>query len=344
MDVGDTAQAVWLKDKVYIRGGMTSGSLRDEARLYIYTPATDTWTTLDTLVCWFGLTTYHSQLVLVGGREYVGENVLGEPTNKLWTLSEDGQWQETLPPMPTPCTYVSAVSHGDHLLVISDGYPNKVYVYNGHHWASAQHPPQPLYSRIKSTIFNGDWYAMGWGGMVYSASLDSLLASCQPSETSQPSSLWKRLSNVPNKDCYPAVFGNQLAAVGRRSRDTTSLYAYSSLTQSWVHMADAPISSKSSYSPLPPPCAVLLLSNELMIVSGRTACQTTLTCKFIYYLIAIYRATYIMKLHIPYPRERGPMGGAPYIKPRLGDGPIFKASVSRLYVKERPGKLPTLGS
>ena len=45
-----------------------------------------------------------------------------------------------------------------------------------------------------------------------------------------------------------------------------------------------------------------------------------------------------------YPRERGPMGGAPYIWPRLGDGPIFEVSVSRLYTKERPGKLPTLAS
>ena len=38
------------------------------------------------------------------------------------------------------------------------------------------------------------------------------------------------------------------------------------------------------------------------------------------------------------------MGGAPYIGPRLGDGPIFEVSVSRLYVKECPGKLPTLVS
>ena len=47
---------------------------------------------------------------------------------------------------------------------------------------------------------------------------------------------------------------------------------------------------------------------------------------------------------IPYPRERGPMGGAPYIGPKLGDGPIFEISVSRLYLKEHPGKLPTLAS
>ena len=30
------------------------------------------------------------------------------------------------------------------------------------------------------------------------------------------------------------------------------------------------------------------------------------------------------------------MGGAPYIGPRLVDGPIFEVSVSRLYLKERP--------
>ena len=47
---------------------------------------------------------------------------------------------------------------------------------------------------------------------------------------------------------------------------------------------------------------------------------------------------------IPYPRERGPMGGAPYTGPRLGDGLIFEVLVSHLDVKERPGKLPTLSS
>ena len=261
---------------------MILGNRRSEARLYIYTPATDEWTTLDTPVYFFGLTTYHSQLVLVGGWEYVDENIVGEPTNKLWTLSEDGQWQETLPPMPKPCSRASAMSHGDHLLVISDD-PNNVYVYNGHHWASAQHPPQQLNPIESTSIFNGHWYVMGRGGIVYSASLDSLLAICQPSETSQPSSLWKRLTDAPSQWCCPAVFGNRLVAVGKRSTDTTtSLFAYSFLTQSWVHMGDTPISSTSI------PCAVPLPSNELMIVSERTAFRVRLTCKFILrYLIII---------------------------------------------------------
>ena len=54
----------------------------------------------------------------------------------------------------------------------------------------------------------------------------------------------------------------------------------------------------------------------------------------------------IKTYEIPYPRERGPMGGAPYIGPRLGGGPIFEVhvSVAHLDAKERPGKLPTLSS
>ena len=36
---------------------------------------------------------------------------------------------------------------------------------------------------------------------------------------------------------------------------------------------------------------------------------------------------------IPYPRERGPMGGAPYIGPRLGDGPILEVSIA--FIRER---------
>ena len=269
--------------------GLTLGNLRDRARLYIYTPATNEWATLDTPAYWFSLITYHSQLVLVGGVEYVNEYVPGGPTidmctNKLWTLSEDGQWQETLPPMPTTCgNDASAVSHGDHLLVISRDYTryhtsnpsNKAYLYNGHHWASAQHPPLWLYS-VKSTVFNGDWYVMG-DGLTCSASLDSLLASCQPSETSEPSSVWKRLTFIPSGLESPAVFGNRLVAVRAPGLSyTISLYAYSSVTESWVYKGDSPPASSHQN-----PCAIALPSNELMVVRGDEAFIVTLQSKSI---------------------------------------------------------------
>ena len=48
--------------------------------------------------------------------------------------------------------------------------------------------------------------------------------------------------------------------------------------------------------------------------------------------------------NIPYLREKGPMGGAPYIGSRVGGGPIFEVSLSQLDAKERPGKQPTRSS
>ena len=45
---------------------------------------------------------------------------------------------------------------------------------------------------------------------------------------------------------------------------------------------------------------------------------------------------------VPYPHQRGPIGGAPYTGPRLGDGPIFEVSVPHLDAKERQGKLSIL--
>ena len=160
VDIG-RSQVAWLKDKVYVGGATVYGNIRDEARLYVYTTTTDTWDILDTPVYHFALTTYRSQLVLIGGWECT----TGLPTNKLWSLNEHGQWQETLPPLPTPLPApgASAVSHGDYLLVIGVDYPplnNKVYVYDGRQWETAQHPPQLLYF-VTSTIFNGHWYLMG---------------------------------------------------------------------------------------------------------------------------------------------------------------------------------------
>ena len=276
VDIGG-AQAVWLEGKVYVGGGTTFGNRRDAARLYIYTPATDTWAILDTPVYRFALTTYHSRLVLVGGREYAG----GSPTDKLWTLSEHRQWQETpsLPPMPTQMPVASAVSHGDHLLVIDVN--NNVYIYDGDHWESAEHPPHQLYY-ISSTVFNDHWHILGQrvlssrGNEVYSASLDSLVASSQPSETSEPSSVWKRINNLPNEICYSAVFGNRLIAIGDGSPyTTTSLYAYSSFTQSWVHICDAQFTSGGAAL-----CAIALPSNELMVVRGQMAFKVIIKSEY----------------------------------------------------------------
>ena len=80
-------------------------------------------------------------------------------------------------------------------------------------------------------------------------------------------------------------------------------------------------------------------SRQYFQLYGMRICQNGPLDKFMQFLFMRSSALCIL-----YPRERGPMGGAPYIRPRLGDGPIFEVSVLHLDAKERPGKLPTLSS
>ena len=277
------ATAVWYGDKLYVGG--TSDSFRHSAGLYIYTPITDMWLGLmDTPVYWFALTTYHSQLVLVGGREYRDKD---EFTNKLWTLNEHGQlqhrWQETLPPMRSKRHSACAVNYRDHLLVaggvVLDGISNNVEVYDGtcSHWSFTQ--PLPVgYYNLKSAILDDSeqpigkcWCLMGGSGhnleeekAVYYASLDSLVACSIPSETSPPSPVWKRLTDAPNPFDNTAVFGSRLIAVGGEGAlsSTSTVHAYSFQTNSWIHVGDIPFGVSST-------CSVVLPKRGELMVVGR---------------------------------------------------------------------------
>ena len=190
-------------------------------------------------------------------------------TNKLWTLSQHDQWRETLPPMATKRCSASAVEYADNILVAGghdDKYHNVdiVEVYNNHHRAKARCLPKPYYD-MKSTVLNGYWYLMGGVGQgkeVYYASLDSLVASSQPSEKPLPS-VWKRHTDVPHERSSPAVFGNRLIAVGGGGTHTpsSSIHAYSSHTQSWLHVGDMPVELGFT-------CTAVLTTGELMVIGG----------------------------------------------------------------------------
>ena len=269
------AHAVWLGDKLCLGGGETSGSERDDARLYIYTPATDTWKRINTPMYCFSLITYQSQLVLVGGREYIGEQ-RGPVTNELWTLTEHNQWRETVPPIIFKRERASAVEFADSILV-AGGLDDEgrgidiVEIYNGHHWAIAQHLPKPCYC-IKSTILSGHWYLMGGLGQgkeVYCASLDTLIASC----LQRLPYVWKRFPDVPQESSSTAVVGKILITVGGGYPPSSSIHAYSPHTQSWVCVGNIPVKLSSA-------CTAVLPTGELVIIGGES--DTSLWASFVY--------------------------------------------------------------
>ena len=237
--------AVCLGDKVYISGD----------KLYIYTPTTDTWAVKDTPVRYFALVVYHSQLVLVGGR-MTG----GSVTNKLWTLDRHNQLKETLPPMTVGRSWASAVEYSNNIIVAGgwDDQRRDVEVYNGHHWAIAQSLPIACRG-MNSAILNGHWYLTGGEGQgeeVYYASLESLIASCQPSGRHLPSA-WSRLADVPHVYSILVAFGNRLVAIGY------NIQAYSPYSQSWVHVGDRPGGDLAI-------AAAVLPSGDLMVAGYST--------------------------------------------------------------------------
>ena len=241
------APAVCLEDKVYFGG--------DE--LFIYTPTTDTWAIKNTPVQTFALVVYHSQLVLVGGRMIDD----GSVTNKLWALDRHDQSKVTLPPMTVRRWGASAVEYSSNILVAGgeddqDRDIDIVEVYNGHYWSKAQSLPLACWG-MNSAILNGHWYLAGGDGQgkeVYCASLESLIASCQPSGK-QLHSVWKRFADTPHEYCILVAFGNRLVAIVYLA---SSIHAYSPYSQSWVHVGDNPGGASTL-------AAAVLPSGDLMV-------------------------------------------------------------------------------
>ena len=241
------SRAVCLGDKLYF--GVD--------KLLIYTHTTDTWAIKDTPVCYFALVVYHSQLVLVGG-----VMTDGSVTNKLWTLDRHNQFKETLPPMTVRRRGASAVEYSNNIIVAcgqDDQWRSTdiVEVYNGHHWAIAQSLPIAYYG-MNIAILNGHLYlagGVGQGKQVYYASVESLIASCQPSGRHLPS-VWSRHAVASYESSSLVAFGNRLLAIGYNT-----IRAYSPYSQSWIHVADKPGGDSGE-------AAAVLPSGDLM-VAGR---------------------------------------------------------------------------
>ena len=266
------AQAVWLRDKLYVGGGQTSKSFvpDDELCLYMYSPNKDSWNSLGTPVSRFAITTYHSQLVIVGGLICNDKHGFGVriPTNKLWILNEHNQLDDAvIPPMIQERLSASSVEYKDRILV-AGGYSweirvDIVEVYDGHQWAKAQCLPKSC-CRMKSAIVNGFWYLMGGedqGKAVFYASLNALVG------ISHSSFGWKRLKDVPHEYSSPVVFQNRFMAIGGGTGSASahsSIYSYSAYTQSWIHEPQGDMPTKLNCT-----CTVILPPGKLTVIGGQ---------------------------------------------------------------------------
>ena len=256
------AQAVVLENKVYIGGGSMNPS--PPSRLLVYDFTEDSWDIINTPTEWYALTTYHSKLVLVGGRD----SNTREATNQLWVLDEQYHWTQPFPPMATKRYKASAVSVGDHLIVAgghggSHVCPlDEVEMYDGHRWRKAQSLPRAC-MWMKSTLHEGNWYlagGIGQGSEVYQTTLESLIAT---SEGDRQTSVWKKLPDAPLELSATAMLRDQLITVGGGKPIGSAIHAYSPSTNLWVHVEDLPVACHST-------CSIVLPTGELLVVGGES--------------------------------------------------------------------------
>ena len=253
------AQAVVLGSKVYVGGGsMDPGS---SSRLLTYDFTKDSWEIVDTPTLWYALSTYHSQLVLVGGVDPDTEIA----TDQLWVLDEKHQWIQTHIPMMTKRCQASAVSVGDHLIVAggcggSEFDPlDSVEMYDGCRWRKIQSLPRAC-SGMKSTLHERNWYLAGGveqDSRVYYTSLVSLIGTAHSNVTP----VWRELPGTPLESSTPAVLRNQLISVGEGHPYNSAIHAYSPNNNCWVHVGSLPAAFYST-------CTVVLPAGELLVVGG----------------------------------------------------------------------------
>lgn len=246
------------------------------SRLLVYNFTKDSWDIMDTPTEDYAITTYHSQLALLGGTD---PNI-GRATNQLWVLDKQHQWTKPLPLMTTERFQACAVNMGDHLIVAggccgSQACPRELdtvelYDGNGNHWRKVQSLPKAG-SQMKSVLFEGNWYlAVGMERHceIYWTSVRSLIAT---SEHTRQTLVWKKLCKSLEWSTLSFLRG-RLITVGGGYDYNSAIYAYSSTTNCWVHVGDLPVACCSPYT-------VVLTTGELFVGGGDTECEVS-SCSF----------------------------------------------------------------
>ena len=189
------------------------------------------WTRLPSDLPTYGcaLTTYHSQLVLVGGVD-----ATGQVTNKLWTSDAGHNWNPSLPPMPTQRSYSAVVNTvSPECLVVVGNFgalplaQGAIDILIGKQWTTVDH----WNGSIWATLHNGRLYFNNLQA-IHHCDVEKLIAYCTQLKTDQPhnsASLWSKIASPETP--HLASFGQQLVTYCGYDFEV-----YSPITQTWMHI------------------------------------------------------------------------------------------------------------
>ena len=198
---------ITIKDKLYITIVDHQDFKVERQLIYCTSNTFNSWTVHDPPegLEGFGLTSYHSQLLVVGGKER------GKVTNKVWTSDNATDWQLSLPPMPNKRWYPLATNTGPshECVVVAGGSAKnhkiltKLEVLLEKQWftvpTSLQRPTHP---RLVS-VYNGVvYFSIGSISSVVTCPVESLLAACTQSHDVRLDMQKKQISLSTMKQGY----------------------------------------------------------------------------------------------------------------------------------------------
>ena len=170
-------QAVVIRDAFYIAA---------VDKIYATTTEFTSWTVHDppAKLQQYGFTSYHSQLLVVGGRKR------GKLTNKVWISDNATDWQTSLPPMPNKrCSPLATNTGPSPECVIVAGGENNTYTYLtlvdvllGKQWFTVESTHiHPYYASVHDGFiyYNNTDYK---DSFIVQCQLQSLLAACKPQD------------------------------------------------------------------------------------------------------------------------------------------------------------------
>ena len=267
-------QCVFVNNRLYVGSGLTSsfGTELFNTRIFVFSTNLDLLSELTTPTYSYGLTTYNSQLVLVGGK-LSSTNKL---SNRLWVRNErTGIWDPSLlPPMPTARSSLSVINIGSTECVVvvggrgETGPVDVVEALIEGQWRTLQPLPWPCWN-MTSTLHKGKWYLNSLKGYMLCCNLESLL-------TSYDCQVWSKI------DCntgYQSIasFGQHWITIERSEVvNTSTIHALSPLTQSWVPIGDMP-EELFNFSIIVLPTRELVVIGERNEIGGCCVFKTSLT-------------------------------------------------------------------
>ena len=253
---------VIIDDVVYVRGGRGSK--------VIYTYTENEWNSLPACpVMCFGLGKLLGKVLTVGG--IASKKV----TADVYMFSNESQeWVKGIPPMPTPRSCPTVVSHESAIAACGGSGPtDKVEVFknDSRQWFTKAPLPVPVV-HLQSTVIGNSCYFLGGflspkklicSTAMLCVTLEDLFDTASPKF--QEPDLWQALIDSPTMLSTSANLAGALVTVGGTTGVDISntVYAYSRSTQSWVELGSLPVHCVCAG-------AASLQSGKILIIGGFT--------------------------------------------------------------------------